>query len=234
MILAGGLGAVAFRALPAQAQSRGSVDQIGMSQPVGMQQVSRPPAAATGSPAKRQNGSSSPQVSSVSESSSPTRQLTGERGSGPASEQLTKGARSAEPSQPLSAPKDGRTATIERVAGSDRCDPKAEGSRSAKCAAVIENRAAEFARRERAPLSPEQRIIIEQQARERSGSFSDAARRLAVSGDDTESIEAQGVASIVLGAPAPKSRNETPAQDPAAADQLDAIVNAIINQPRPQ
>ena len=206
--------------------ARGAVDQIGSPQPVGMQQVGR--RAMSGDAAS----APAPQLSSVAESVTPALQLTRERGSGPASQQLTRGPRTAQPSQALSTPAEGRTGTVERVAGSDRCDPAAaQPAKPAKCAAVIETRAAEFTRRAPAPLSPEQRIIVEQQARERSVSFSSAARRLAVNADDARSIEAQGVASLVLGAPSPEPRRETPVEDPAASEQFNALVNAIVNQP---
>jgi hypothetical protein len=209
--------------------ARGSVDQIGSPQPVGMQQVERTATSRNAAAAPE------PQLSSVVESVTPSLQLTRERGSGAASPQLTRGPRTAQPSQALSTPAEGRTGSVERVAGSDRCDPAAtDRARPAKCAAVIETRAAEYTRREPAPLSPEQRIIVEQQARERSGSFSSAARRLAANGDDARSIEAQGVASLVLGAPPVEPKRERPAEDPAATEQLNAIVNAIINQPAPQ
>jgi hypothetical protein len=83
-------------------------------------------------------------------------------------------------------------------------------------------------------LSPEQRIIAEQQLRERTGKFGGAARRLAVNGSDAESMEAQGVASVVLRAPPAEPKRDKPEQDPAAAEQLNAIVNAIVNRPSPQ
>ena len=124
---------------------------------------------------------------------------------------------------------------VERIAGSDRCDPaKADRSRAANCAQVIETRASEFARRDNGSQSPEQRIIMEQQLRERSGSVGGAARRLAAKGDDAQSMEAQSVASVVLGAPPAEPKRGKPIDDSAATEQLTAIVNAVINQPPPQ
>ena len=222
------LAAGASHAALAQTQLRsGSVEQIGSSQPVGMQQVPSRPVGdlRDGLPAN----SPSPQLSSAADSAAPSLQLTRERGSGPAAQQLTRGARTAQPSQPLSKPEDGRTGSVERVAGSDRCDPEAERPRVAKCAQVIETRAAEFTRRDPAPLSPEQRIIVEQQARERGGSFGDAARRLAANGDDARSLEAQGVASLVLRAPPAEPKPAKPDADPAPSEAMTAIVNAIVN-----
>jgi len=227
---------IALGAAPAPAHgqsSRGSVDQVGSPQPVGMQQVAARPVAGETAIA-RPGALRSPQLSSVAESGAPALQLTRERGSGPASQQLTTGARTAQPSQPLSKPEDGRTGTVERVAGSDRCDPGADRPRAAKCAQVIETRAAEFARRDPTALSPEQRIIIEQQLRERGGSFGGAARRLAANGDDARSLESQGVASVVLRTPPAEPGPAKPDVDPAASEAMTALVNAIVNpQPAP-
>ena len=226
MMAALGLGAAAA---PAHGQSsRGSVDQIGSPQPVGMQQVAARPVARETAVA-RPGALRSPQLSSIAESGAPALQLTRERGSGPASQQLTTGAPTAQPSQALSRPEDGRTGSVERVAGSDRCDPEADRPRIAKCAQVIETRAAEFTRRDPTPLSPEQRILVEQQAREHAGSFGGAARRLAANGDDSRTLEAQGVASLVLRAPQAEAKPVKPASDPAASEAMTAIVNAIVN-----
>jgi hypothetical protein len=199
--------------------TRGGVDQIGATQPVGMQQISG--RAAPAAP---------PQLSSASESNSPAQQLTNERGAGAPAQQLSRGPRSAQESQPLSQPRDGRTAAVERVAGSDRCDPRAKGPRLTACAAVIETRAAQFTRPDTTPLSPEQRIIAEQQQRERGGSVGGAARRLAANGEDVDSPEAQGVASIVLARPPAPPQPVKPLDDPSVSEPMRALVNAIVNQ----
>ena len=161
--------------------------------------------------------------------------MTTERGSGPGSQQLTKGARTAQPSQALSTPGEGRTGAVDRVAGDDRCDPAAQAkSRPANCVAVIETRAAEFSPRAATPLSPEQRIIMDQQLRERSIGMASAVRRLANNGEDAQSANAQGLASVVLRKPVDPKRDQP--TDPAAAatsGQILAIVNAIIDRPVP-
>jgi hypothetical protein len=214
-------------AFPCAAQApsmRGSVEQIGAPQPVGIQQV----AGRSPDPA-----STSSQVASGAESVAPARQLTSERGAGPAAVQLSTGPRSAQGSIALSSRADGRTSAVERVAGSDRCDPAARRGKSEKCAAVIENRSAEFARREAPELSPEQRIIVDQQLRERPPGIGEAARRLAASGNDAQSMEAQGVASVVLAPPPPVPETGLPKDDPTATPQMQAIINAIIGRAGP-
>ena len=205
----------------AAAQTMGTaVVQIGSPQPFGIDQVA----------GRAPNGDATSQVASVAESAAPARQLTTERGAGPGAAQLSRGPRSAQASSPLSTRADGRTSAVERVAGADRCDPAAaRPARADKCTAVIENRAAEFARSDAPSLSPEQRIIVNQQLRERVG-MSEAARRLAASGRDADSIEAQGVASVVLAAPPPGPVRDQPKDDPAATAQMQALINALVNR----
>ena len=212
-------------AAPAQ-DGRGSIDQIQAPARTGADRVSSAPADIA--PKGQAAGTApSPQLTSGSESRAPAPQLTKESRTAPQPTQLYKGGRTAQPSQPLSRPSDGRTAAVDRVGGKDRCDPASDRAPRDKCAEVIENRSAEFARKEPQPLSPEQRIIAEQQSRERALTVDSAARRLAVSGEDADSIEAQGVASVVLRRPPEETRNK-PKDQPLAADQLQAIVNAIV------
>jgi hypothetical protein len=203
-----------------QSQSRGLVDQIGAPQSVGMQQINSHTAPGA-----------SLQLSSARDSSPPAQLVNSERGAGWATPQLTRGPRTAQSSEPLSQPRDGRTAAVERVAGSDRCDPRVHQPRLALCVAAIETRAAEFPRRDPTPLSPEQRIIAEQQ-RDRAGNVSSAARRLAATGNDSDSPEAQGVASLLLARPAPAPMPAKSLDDPALSDQTRALVNAIVNPPQ--
>jgi hypothetical protein len=53
---------------------------------------------------------------------------------------------------------------------------------------------------------------------------------LAASGSDADSIEAQGVASVVLAAPPPGPVRDQPKDDPAATAQMQALVNALVNR----
>jgi hypothetical protein len=207
-------------------QASGAVDQIGAPQAVGMQQVG--PRQGTAGAARAM-----PQLSAAREGGISV-QLTSERGSARTAEQLTRGARSAQSSQPLSQPRDGRSTAVERLAGDDRCDPGTGRVRPARCAHAIETRAAEFAREQAPLLSPEQSIIAEQQARERAGNFGSAARRLAVSGVDAKSLEAQGVASVALSAPAEEPRPETAAPGSVPSEAVMSIINAIVNARAPQ
>jgi hypothetical protein len=210
-------------AVPAQ-NGRGSIDQIHAR--TGADRVSSAPADIA--PKGQATGiAPSPQLTSGSESMAPAAQLTKEGRSVPQPMQLYRGGRTAQPSQPLSRPSDGRTATVDPVGGKDRCDPASDRALGKKCAGVIENRSAEFARKEPQPLSPEQRIIAEQQSRDQAQTVGSAAKRLAVTGEDADSIEAQGVASVVLRKP-PEEPRDKPRTEPLAADQLQAIVNAIV------
>jgi hypothetical protein len=160
----------------------------------------------------------------------PTQLSTGPR-SAASSPQLASGKPSAQSPTPLSTVDDGRTAAVDRVGGEDRCDPERDGKKAKNCAQVIENRAAEFRRSEAPTLSPEQRILIGDASVERLG-VDDAARRLAISGDDADSIDAQGVAFIVLRRPPEPPKKK---EDPAAAQAEEAaaaIANSILNPPQ--
>ena len=230
----------ALLAAQAQAQDeRGSIDQIGVEDSGTIQQISVDSRQVL-SPTRTAPATSAPppQISFKSQSNAPTPQLTQEPRNARGAAQLYTGGRTAQPSEPLSRPSEGRNAAVTRVAGNDRCDPaaKANGRSTRSCAGVIENRAAEFARPDPAALSPEQRLLAEQRQRDGSGTTRDATRRLARSGADVESGEAQAVASVVLGTSPPSPG----AQDPAAPAQglseatltiINAIVAGVQNAP---
>lgn len=91
---------------------------------------------------------------------------------------------------------------------------------------MIENRAAEFRRPEAPVLSPEQRLLIGDRAREQLG-IDGAARRLAKDGEDSTSEDAQGLASVVLRKPPEEPKKPEPV--PADAEAAAAIANAVIN-----
>ncbi|HET7605828.1 MAG TPA: hypothetical protein VFK28_07145 [Sphingomicrobium sp.] len=149
------------------------------------------------------------------------------------SPQVSTAARNAQPPQPLSSPSQGRTGAIERVSGTDRCDPAIPPEkRSDECKQVIETRAAEYARPSRAELSPEQRLLIDQRFRA-GNDVADATRSLAISGEP-DSAQAMGIASIVLdrqNEPQPRPGKE---QDPAADAAIEAIANLLSVTPPPQ
>ena len=123
---------------------------------------------------------------------------------------------------------------MERLAGTDQCDPADPKRSRAKCATVIENRAAEFARSNPNELSPEQRLLLEQELREGALDPQRAARRLATTGRaDDASLEAMGVAAVALrpGEEAPEKPEEN--EDVArAAEIVGAIVNAPLAPPQ--
>lgn len=195
-----------------------------------IEQIPAAPGMILTPPATPRTGAPPPQLADKQDSAAPSHQLTSERQSPPAPVQIYKGKRTAQPSQPLSRPADGRTGSVERVAGDDRCDPAASEHGSRECAAVIETRAAEFSRPDATPLSPEQRIIIAQQLRERAGTAGQAARLLAIGSLDADSEEAQEVASIVLRPPPAPPEQKKSDEGPTAEEQAAAIVNAIIGQ----
>jgi hypothetical protein len=219
MRLVGGyLIAATSTAIAAQAPERPSIPD--------MPQISRTRAPLPQSPAVPRTGEAPPQLTAEKLGSPEPTQLTAGPRTGASSPQLSTGAPTAQPSPPLSSTRDGRTAAVDRLKGEDRCDPRAQTrENAAKCAAVIENRAEAFKGQEPVELSPEQKIILEQLAQEKKD-LDTAARRLAASGNDADSIEAQGVAFIVLRPPA---REEEKPEDKPSQDEAAAAVNAILN-----
>lgn len=226
------LAAFAALLLPAQASAQreaGAVDQIGPPSTsrgveqigVGTRELLAPPPAAREATAPGQLSGEAGRVA-------PQPQLTTEARSTPSAPQLYRGGRTALPSDPLSRPSEGRTGAVERVAGRDRCDP-AEGSEAqrAACLRVIETRSAEFDRPVPPTLSAEQRLLVEQRAREARMSDRGAARRLADEAD-ADTAATQGIASFVL-RPAER-RVEDPAEGAGISEaEAAAIVNAIQN-----
>lgn len=158
-------------------------------------------------------------------------QLTEETGLMRTSTQVSTRERSSAGSAPLSKPSQGRrTAAVVRLAGDDRCDPSNRQSSTIKsCALVIEKRADEFAPREAMPLSPEQRILIEQQRSANAYRSKNASRRLATSGTASDTLESQGIASLVLHAPSPDKAPE-PIDDQNGLDAAAALVKGVLGQ----
>lgn len=167
------------------------------------------------------------QLATDEESSPATSQVSAERRAAPPPDQLSRGPKTAQPPQPLSRPAEGRQSAVERLVGADRCDP-AKPNLPRSCAMVIENRSAEFTRPDPNGLSPEQRLLLEQEVREGALDPVRGARRLAVTGDSDQSLAAMGVAAAVMRPKEDAADNDKPNEDVAKAAE---IVGAIINQP---
>lgn len=233
LLLLEALALAAVPILPAFAQT--VPDRPDPAPPASIEQITTATGPVLTAPAAPRTSAPPPQLTSAQDSGQPAQQLTNERQPPQAPGQIYKGKRSAQASTPLSRPADGRTGSVERVDGKDRCDPAANDRREAPdCDNVIETRAAEFERPDSTPLSPEQRIIIAQQLRERAGSAAGAAKLLAMGSLDADSSEGQAVASIMLKPPPEPVKEKEPVDDANAEQQAAAaIVNAIINQAPP-
>lgn len=173
------------------------------------------------------------QISAGPDSSAHEAQLTGAEASRQEPKQLTAAKPSAEPPLPLSRPSDGRNPRVERVEGSDRCDPAIpESKRTPECKKVIETRADEFAQPQRAELTPEQHLLIDQQARTEDGDVTDATRRLAATGDADSSPESLAIATIVLHQPAPEPQAPPEKQeDPTTQAAVQALLQVLTQTP---
>jgi hypothetical protein len=171
-----------------------------------------------------------PQLSSSADNQVAPSQLVRESERGGTTPQLYRGERTAAPPAPLSTPRDGRTAAVTRVEGRDRCDPSRRDQQPI-CRRVIESRADEFPSPEPQPLSAEQRLLIEQRTLQ-AATAEAAARRLAGHTADPDSLDDQGIASIVLGEPPPPAPEPTPDNpSPDTNPVIEAIVGAVTGNP---
>jgi len=217
-------------ALPAHAQNtKGTIDQIGGQGAVPVEQIASGQERSSARAETR--NVAAPQLTTGTEVRIAAPQVTVERGDGRGSAQLYTGGRTAEPAAALSRPSDGRTGAVAKVEGNDRCDParRAENADLRTCARVIEGRAGEFVRRNGAELSFEEKLLIEQRNNQPS-TTREAARQLGETGLDAGSLQAQGVAAVVLRGSnlPPETGDPSESADPAVnAAALNAIVNAI-------
>lgn len=172
------------------------------------------------------------QISANSDSKPGETQLTSKRASRQQPKQLSTDPLDAKGAPAISKPSDGRTAAVELVNGDDRCDPAVPAARQPEaCKKVIETRADDYTRPSPTELSPEQKLLIDQQLREQTDGVAEAAQKLAKSGEADDSTESMGIAAIVLrqSAPPPEEpdKQKDPAQDAAAQAAIQAISQAL-------
>lgn len=218
----------------AQAQDRTDVSQISTG-PTLVAAPAEPKVPASLPPAQLSNdddsGPAQVQLSSDDDSRPAQVQLTPVATSPQQPSQVAVRSKDPQAAEPISTPAEGRTAAIERVRGNDRCDP-AEGKDkvSAECRKVIENRAAEYRRAPVTELSPEQKLLIDQQLRANA----DAAQQLARSGDPDNNVDAMGIASIVLTQNKEPKAPDKKQPDPQADAAVQAIIGVLQGGPPPQ
>ncbi|TVV70882.1 hypothetical protein [Sphingomonas solaris] len=241
--------AVAPIGVPAAAQTlepAGVVGQIDVAAPRGDRaragQISQPSRIVTPggiAPAgSTRRGAQPAQIAAPGDAGAPVQLTpTGRSASGPA--QVAPAPRSAQAAPPLSTPAQGRTGATTRVAGRDRCDPAAKTAARVPCTTVIETRGSEFPPPGVEPLSPEQRLLVEervipQRTLDQQQAAGDAIarsanRRVGRDGADASAPAMQGIASIVLAPPPAAPAREdptaglTPEQAAAATSTLGAI-----------
>ena len=221
-------------ALPAAAQSTSEIDQIRPQQPPSGADRSSSAQIVQTEQSKRDPTGTTLQAGARETRPTPVNQLStvGERQRSP---QLYRGGRTAQPSAPLSTPAEGRNTAVSAVQGDDRCDPQlaAQAPLPAQCSRVIETRSAEFAPPAPTPLSPEQRILIENQAQAEASAG--AIRRLSTRGD-ANAFSDQALASTVLDSAqaAPPATSETEPASETMDAAMAAIIEAIARQGTPQ
>ncbi len=160
----------------------------------------------------------------------PVPQLAKAKDGRAATPQLASKKASAAPPPPLSQPNQGRDTGAAALKGEDRCSNTDEATAKDVCARVIETRSAEFPIPDREPLSPEQRLLADQNVLAPSPlDAAAAARRLATGRPDDTAI-ALAVADLALMRPSgvdDKKDEKAKDQSPSATD---ALVAAIIIQ----
>jgi hypothetical protein len=178
----------------------------------------------------QQTNDSPRQLSGVEDSRPRQRQLTTVDESDERTAQVSSEPRNAQAPEPLSTQEQGRTAAVAPVEGKDRCDAaNPRDSKLPECRHVIETRSAEFTRPSPTELSPEQKLLIDQQLLARESNLSTVTRRLADTGDPN-SIEAMGVASVALTQNRPDEPKK-PEQDAQTEAAIQAIVTVLGGQP---
>jgi hypothetical protein len=219
-------GLIIFALASATAAGAGAQDVTAVPQITGAEATDTSPAQVG-----QQVGELPPQLSAQGDGAPRQQQLTSAGQSDEGTSQVSTAPRNAQPPHPRSTPEEGRTAAVARVEGKDRCDPASpKDKKSAECKHVIETRSAEFAKPSPSELSPEQKLLIDQQLLAREGDLSSATRRLANSGDTDNDIAAMGVASVVLARNQPETKN--PEQDPQTDAAIQAFIGALTQPPQ--
>lgn len=127
-----------------------------------------------------------------------------------------------------------RTLAMEVVGGIDRCAQRSKKSnRLPICLKKLESATADLSTISAATITPEQRLILDQQLRDFKYGTENAIRQLANAGRDNNSLAVQGIASVYLQAPPPPAKKDVPDRDAADASLAAAIVSAIVNQSSP-
>jgi hypothetical protein len=160
----------------------------------------------------------------------PVPQLAKAKDGPAATPQLAPKKASAAAPPPLSQPSQGRDTRAAALKGNDRCDNIDEATATDVCARVIETRSAEFPIPDREPLSPEQRLLADQNVLDTSPLDAIAAARRLATGRPDDTAIALAVADLALIRPSgsdDKKEEKAKDQSPSATD---ALVAAIIIQ----
>lgn len=139
------------------------------------------------------------------------------------------GATAAPPSA-LSQPSQGRDTRAAALNGKDRCSEEQEALQLAVCARVIETRSAEFPIPDHEPLSPEQRLLADQNLLETAPTdLNTAARRLSTGRED-DTLAGLAVANLALSKPVVVDTRKEDEEKTRAPSAIDALVAAIVQQ----
>lgn len=157
----------------------------------------------------------------------PTVQVTGERGQAYFQRDRNAVEPSADAPTALTRRSEGRNTSAAVPSGPDRCDPRIR-PQPAGCDRVIEARAGEFQSPDHQPLSAEQRLLASQRELRPATSDLNAATRRLGNGELDESSLELAVASIALRGPVVQPEEEEVASEPSAIDAIVAGITTLV------
>jgi hypothetical protein len=186
MRIAGLASILLVAAAPAFAQDRARLDDFalpGDEQATGIEQL---PSAGPLPPAQRRDRSLTVPAPPGA-APSPLDQLTSTRTGAVTSNQLASGiaSQTLAPAA-VSSTADSKLQGVQRIGGRDRCDPRLDEATRADCLRILELRAAEFQATEAPQLSPEQKLLAEEQRKDERHAPSSALRLRLASSDDPD------------------------------------------------
>ena len=144
--------------------------------------------------------------------------------------QLSKpGASPDQSAAAVSSTAESRPEGVERLAGTDRCDPQLGNAERERCQHILELRSQEFHAPAPPQLSAEEKLLAEQHAQEEALNRSPGTRlRLASRDDpDAELKSNQELAALYLGKQAPPPTQAPDQQAPAIDESLAKVLDAL-------
>lgn len=149
-------------------------------------------------------------------------------------QQITGAPRNAQPFLPISGSGRETASSVDRIAGTDRCDPITRSPEfEDRCSQFLESNPDRLVERDTRQPSPERALLHDDWQLGASEQLENATRRLQSTGNPDGSLVALGVASIVLGATAAQVAPQEKDDDPAEDFATQGILNFLQLPPGP-